>query len=414
MPQKIALFFCLFAFPFWSQDSLSVLFIGNSYTYVNDLPYTLKQIAAGKGDVLTIDAKTNGGFTFENHANDNLTYQKINSQPWDYVVLQAQSQEPSFPFAQVNASTLPAAQRLADSIYANRYCSQPLYFMTWGREFGDPQWDSINTFHKMNWRLHDAYLRINDSTQGSVSPVGSAWAYVRDQHPSINLYAGDGSHPSEEGTYLAACVFYASLFHKSPLNTMFMGNLDMNTANILQQAASLTVLDSMEHWSLRTNTETAIAKFEYTLFNNSIQLENKSWRSTHYLWDFGDGSTSVDSSPNHTYSTTGNYEIQLIAYNSCGEDTLKKSITLSTTGLDELSSAFQFTQLTEHQYRLKHSNFNLAGSHFVLYNHQGQVITPTIIPMDANQIQFDFSALPSGLYFLKIEGEKIDPWKILR
>jgi hypothetical protein len=195
----------------FSQDSVSVLFIGNSYTYVNDLPSVFSQLTTSLGDEATVDAKTNGGFTFQNQLSDPVTMTKIHAKPWDYVVLQGQSQEPSFPFDQVNAQTLPPAVSLADSVYANGFCSQALYFMTWGRQVGDPQWDSINTFYKMNNRLRNAYVRIADSAHASVAPVGVAWKYIIDNHPTINLYAADGSHPSLEGTYLAACTFYASV-----------------------------------------------------------------------------------------------------------------------------------------------------------------------------------------------------------
>ena len=72
----------------------------------------------------------------------------MNSEDWDYVVLQGQSQEPSFPYGQVNSQTLPFAMQLADSAQTISTCSQAMFFMTWGRQNGDPQWDSINTFDK--------------------------------------------------------------------------------------------------------------------------------------------------------------------------------------------------------------------------------------------------------------------------
>ena len=129
-----------------AQDSASVLFIGNSYTYVNNLPSLFQNMAASKGKSTFVDTKTNGGATMQFHANDPLSYQKMNSSDWNYVVLQAQSQEPSFPYGQVNAQTLPYAVQLADTANQISSCSQALFFMTWGRENGDPQWDSINTF----------------------------------------------------------------------------------------------------------------------------------------------------------------------------------------------------------------------------------------------------------------------------
>ena len=77
----------------------------------------------------------------------------------------------------------------------------------------------------MNARLRDAYLRIADSSLASVSPVGAAWRYIRDTQPSIQLYVGDGSHPSVAGTYLAASVFYVSLFHKAITPNFYCSHL---------------------------------------------------------------------------------------------------------------------------------------------------------------------------------------------
>ena len=111
----------------FTQDSISVLFIGNSYTYVNDLPGTLGTLAASLGKEITIDSKTNGGYTFQSHVNDALTYSKIHLKPWDVVVIQGQSQEPSFPDAQVDTQTLPYAVQLSDSIWANNTCSNVMY-----------------------------------------------------------------------------------------------------------------------------------------------------------------------------------------------------------------------------------------------------------------------------------------------
>ena len=174
--QRLLSFFSLLIFStcFHAQDSASVLFIGNSYTYVNNLPSLFQNIAVSKGKSTFVDTKTNGGATMQFHANDPSSYQKMNSSDWNYVVLQAQSQEPSFPFGQVNTQTLPYAVQLADSANEISSCSQAMFFMTWGRENGDPQWDSINTFDKMNYRLRNAYLRFADSSNSVVAPVGVA------------------------------------------------------------------------------------------------------------------------------------------------------------------------------------------------------------------------------------------------
>ncbi len=45
-----------------------------------------------------------------------------------------------------------------------------------------------------------------------------------------------------------------------------------------------------------------------------IKFSNTTKDGFSYLWDFGDGSSSTDASPVHTYSASGNYHVRLTAY----------------------------------------------------------------------------------------------------
>jgi PKD repeat protein len=358
------------------------------------LPTLFSELALSKGKQPFVDTKSNGGFTFQSHVNDPMTFSKIQEKKWNYVVLQAQSQEPSFPYSQVTTATLPFAKILSDSIYANNYCSQPLYYMTWGRQNGDPQWDSINTFYKMNDRLRAGYSRFMEASEASVAPVGIAWKYVRDTYPAINLYSSDGSHPSLEGSYLAACVFYASIYRESPVNASFYSTVLPATALLLQQAAALVVLDSLSTWKLRANSETAIARFSLNLTANSIATQNESWRSTSYSWDFGDGSTSTADSPSHTFTSTGTFTVQLIAQNECGSDTASMQVAVTQLGIEELNTAIQL-----------HNNGNNTYEFFSpvkidaieVYNALGQQLNTVTL---ANKT-LDLSMVAKGVYYIR-------------
>jgi hypothetical protein len=379
-----------------AQDSISVLFVGNSYTYVNDLPTMTSNLAISLGDEIT----------FANQLNDPLTQTKIQSKPWDYVVLQAQSQEPSFPYSQVNTNTLPQAIQLADSVFDNRYCSQAMFFMTWGREVGDPQWDSINTFYKMNDRLRLAYLRFVDSTESSVAPVGVAWRYVRDNHPTIQLYSGDGSHPSVAGSYLAACTFYASLFRKSPVGASYLSTLDATTAGILQSAAALCVLDSLETWHLRSNEEVAIAGFTSATTDLSVQFTNTSWRSTDYYWTFGDGATSSLINPQHTYAVDGNYTVTLIASNECGDDTIQQIISVQLAGLSVNNlDQIKIAHLEKGLYLLS-SPTHLSMNDIKLVDLLGNEIGSKTITVDpeSGEMQIDLRNFAEGIYLIQFSS----------
>jgi hypothetical protein len=321
-----------------AQDTLRALFIGNSYMGVNNLPQMVQDLSSSLGDVLIYDSNTPGGQTFQMQAANPVNYQKMDAQEWDYIILQGQSQEPSFPYDQVNAQTLPYAVQLADSAKAIQPCTQVNYFMTWGRQNGDPQWDSINTFDKMNARLRDAYLRIADSAQAAVSPVGVAWKYVRDNYPAINLYQQDGSHPSVEGSYLAACVFYTSLFHKSAIGSSFNPGIDPNTTIILQNVASSIVFDSLDTWQLVYPDSTLQATVGFSSIPGASLLSFSATanQTANFTWYFPDMTIETGSIIGFEYNLS-TYQVMLIAEGLCDTDTVLVDVNISSAGLSNPS-----------------------------------------------------------------------------
>ncbi|MCF8220728.1 MAG: hypothetical protein K9I97_04510 [Cryomorphaceae bacterium] len=385
-----------------AQQQLNVLFIGNSYTYANDLPGTLVQLAAAMGDQVNVDSKTNGGYTFQMHTQDLVTYQKINAQAWDYVVIQGQSQEPSFPYQQVNTQSLPYATQLADSVYANHSCAQVNYFMTWGRENGDPQWDSINTFYKMNARLRDAYLRIADSSNAGVSPVGSAWRYIRETQPSIQLYVGDGSHPSVAGTYLAASVFYVSLFHKaiSP-NLAYTAGLDAITAQHLIDAANLVVLDSMGTWMLThpdSLTQVEVVAEMNGILPGSYMFDATCSACDSIVWDFGDNATAFGGSVIHVF-TEGTYWVTCTASGPCGQAIDSMQITVGSNGISALESEISIQALDEQQWLIKGSNLNQFA--IMAFDYSGKALELALQDTSKDTITF---SLQTSFALIRLNG----------
>ncbi|MEY4487227.1 MAG: hypothetical protein RL440_1772 [Bacteroidota bacterium] len=321
-----------------AQDTLRALFIGNSYMGVNNLPQMVQDLSNSLGDVLIYDSNTPGGQTFQMQAANPVNYQKMAAQEWDYIILQGQSQEPSFPFDQVNSQTLPYAVQLADSAKAIQPCSQVNYFMTWGRQNGDPQWDSINTFDKMNTRLRDAYLRIADSANAAVSPVGVAWKYVRDNYPVINLYQQDGSHPSLTGSYLAACVFYSSLYHKPSTGSTYNPGIDLADALLLQQIASSIVLDSLSTWKLIHSDSTLQANASYSSIPGASLLSFSATanQDANFTWYFPDMTIETGPIIGFEYNLS-TYQVMLIAEGLCDTDTVLIEVNHSGAGLSNPS-----------------------------------------------------------------------------
>ena len=75
----------------YAQQQANVLFIGNSYTEVNNLPKMTADIANSMGYEMTWSSNTPGGCTFSQHCN-NQSMTLIRQGVWDFVILQEQSQ----------------------------------------------------------------------------------------------------------------------------------------------------------------------------------------------------------------------------------------------------------------------------------------------------------------------------------
>ena len=311
----------------FSQQTKEVLFIGNSYTNYNNLPSLVQEIALSFGDTLIHDSSTQGGAGFNFHSTNINTLNKISQKPWDYVVLQAQSQEPSFSPNQVANDLFPLAKILIDSIESNSTCTEPIFFMTWGRKYGDQQncqfYPPICTYLGMQQRLRESYLEMALNDSATCAPVGMAWKASIAIDSTINLYSSDNSHPSIYGSYLAACTFYASLFKKSAVGSSYWPNaIDSVTAYSLQQIGSSTVLDSLAVWNIFNSN------FSFQQYNDSVICTNLSSNYDSILWDFGDGQTSIDESPTHIYTSSGAFTISLSVFTNggCLLDTLSGNI----------------------------------------------------------------------------------------
>jgi hypothetical protein len=297
----------------FAQTTKKVCFLGNSYTYYNDMPQIVADMATAEGNTLVKDQYTSGGFTLQMHSTNGISMNKISADTWDYVVLQDQSQLPSFPWWQVEQDVLPYAAQLCDSIRAANECAIPLFFNTWGRRDGDSQWDSINTFDKMNQRLINAYGHMADVNTGKRAPVAVGFNHVDDDTAPVvthtDLYAGDGSHPSEQGSYLTACIFYEMIFE-----TTCIGNTHISTG---VSGAEATYLQNVAHHvvndvdSVQFDFTQPFASFSYSTSGFDVTFTNESEHAFEYSWDFGDGSNSMDENPSHDYGTGGIYDVTL-------------------------------------------------------------------------------------------------------
>lgn len=89
-----------------------------------------------------------------------------------------------------------------------------------------------------------------------------------------------------------------------------------------------------------------IAYFGYSKTGLTVNFQNSSLNSPiEYEWDFGDGGTSQDKSPSHTYTEMGFFTVTLIARNTDGEGEL--TITIGASDIDDMMNA-SLIELIDH------------------------------------------------------------------
>ena len=219
------------------RGCVRVLFIGNSYTYVNNLPGTFASIAAKLGRAVYTDMIAPGGATLADHLKNDETLSLIRNGHWTYVVLQEQSLMPVKTQSRTTV-TLPAARQLVEMIRSTG--AQPVLYQTWGRQHGWPD-GQIADFATMQDSLTSGYRVMAAELNAKVVPVGEAWRLLTRERPEIPLWQSDESHPTVQGTYVAANAFVVALLNEHPRGLIAQGSVPEHQVSALQQAAARAV-----------------------------------------------------------------------------------------------------------------------------------------------------------------------------
>lgn len=233
-----------------AQETANVLFLGNSYTAVNSLPQLCSNLAESSGRVMSTAANTPGGYLLMQHAANTQSLKLIRDGKWDYVVLQEQSQLPSIEFYR-DTFMVAGYEQLRDSVLLYNPDAQTVGYMTWGRRCGGQQCEDyglgqycsadFRDFGHMQDSLTRAYNLCRELFGGLTAPVGETWRKALAE-TDIVLHGSDDSHPTLEGSYLAACTFHALLWNESPEGLWFPETMSERTAICLQKIAAETVL----------------------------------------------------------------------------------------------------------------------------------------------------------------------------
>lgn len=181
-----------------------VLFVGNSYTYFNDMPQVVRAIGEASGAPLEPEAITVGGATLADHWMTTGARERIAAGGLDFVVLQGQSVEPVFTpeSFDTHAELFASALREAGA--------EGVWFASWGRR--DVGAEPRTLMELIEERYEAAAAHNGDA----VARVGAAWEIAMIAMPEVELFAPDGSHPSAAGSLLTSCVIFQALTGIAP------------------------------------------------------------------------------------------------------------------------------------------------------------------------------------------------------
>ena len=198
-----------------------ILFIGNSLTYVNDLPSVVKALTTGAGlpntQVATIAYPD---YALEDHWNQGNARAAVAKDGWTHVIMQ---QGPS-ALQESRVNLLQWSNTFAALIKAHG--AMPGMYMVWPSTERNVDFD----------RVSESYRLAAEEIEGQLYPAGDAWRAAWRRNPALALYGSDGFHPSSLGTYTAALTIVAVLFNRSPIGLPTLG-IPAATAQVLQESA---------------------------------------------------------------------------------------------------------------------------------------------------------------------------------
>lgn len=398
------------------QTSKRVFFIGNSYTYFNDLPNLIKNVAASTGDILNHQSQTPPAATLESHLNSTTVATLIQGN-WDYVVLQEQSQRPSLPDQEVQTKVYHYASQLSNIIKGANGCGNVIFYMTWGRKNGDAArcatQPNVCTYEDMDDLIYQRYMEMAQTNEGIVSPVGKVWRVIRQTDPTLELYDLDESHPSYIGSMAAAYTFYTLLYKKDPTLVPYNGTLTPTQAQFIKNIVKTTVFNHLNTWYVDNNDVHSRFTHQFT-GPSTVQFTNKTQGATTYLWDFGDGTTSTLKNPAHIFTSAGNYAVKLTT-NACGTSTTKeKLIVVNSLGIKEFTLEDPVQIYPNPTQNLVTISTKKKIEVLSLTDASGRIVSYHLNTIDSGYT-LPVSHLTDGVYFLKYKmGEKEFTKKIIK
>ncbi|MDQ7729183.1 DUF4886 domain-containing protein [Halomonas sp. SpR8] len=227
-----------------SPNPKQLLYVGNSYQYYNNSlhNYVKRMVAAAQPDIaeqLNSKSVTISGAYLSQHEVKNYLFPDALGlpDPYDAVVLQGHSSA---------ALTDEKRQMFHDAVMRHHQAieatgAETVLYMTPAYSEDHDGYDP-----GMIDKIDDLYTTVGNEIGALVIPVGLAFKNAYEQRPELALHVDyDGSHPTPEGTYLAAATVFAALYDTSVVGNpyTYYERINEDDAAFLQQVAEDTVME---------------------------------------------------------------------------------------------------------------------------------------------------------------------------
>lgn len=113
-------------------DTVRVLWIGNSFTFFNDVPEMVRKLAAAEGVTMLNTTVLKGGEKFSGHLQNPALADELAKGGWDFMIMQEFSSGPAYSTKYVMENIFPYAEAIDSMAHAFSPDLQTVFYMTWG------------------------------------------------------------------------------------------------------------------------------------------------------------------------------------------------------------------------------------------------------------------------------------------
>ena len=377
----------------FANDTLNILFVGNSQTTSGAGPELFAEIATSLGKKVNVKRYSPGNTGFVTYIVDDSFYSHIKKGIWNYVVLQPSSGEA------YTGVDLNIALNLRDSIYKYNTCDVKIIYYEVPRSPDSYDTTNFTSYNVEQDRIIKNIKELSDNTNIPIAPVGQAIRafYVKEKKPFFWISDQD-SHINDNGGYMGACIFYTTIFEESCEATTVTGFVEPVMADKMQSTAAEIVLTRKEEWRIGVD-KFPKAEFKYSHLNYNFKFSTFQTNERYY-WDFGNGITSIKPDPEVklNFDFQDSYKIKLKTTIGCEADV--QQLEIKKTDLKN----FKFEAAPNPADEVLKISHNFAAPFLIFYNLNGQIVKQ--LQLNDPVVNIDVKNLATGVYIIKLQDQE--------